>query len=514
MTGFEGAGTRVSLWRTLARWNRATQRLASGIVGYGLSLVSVAMAVGAALTPQYYDFRAPPTAVFSLAVAIAAWYGGVGPAVVAVLLSITCFVYFFVAPFYSFEISAREIPYTLVFVAWAPVVAWFSLAARKIAEELRQAHDRLQLEVQQRREQARLLDQTHDSIFFRDMNGVISYWNRGAQELFGWSAEEAVGKRSHELLRTIFPGPLADIEEVLRRTGVWEGELRHTKADGSQIISASRWSLRRDDQGRPLLIMATNNDITERKHAEDEIRRLNQELARRASELESANKELESFAYSVSHDMRAPLRHVVGFSELLQARASSSVDEKSRHYIQTICGSARRMGDLIDDLLAFSRIGRAETRYMPVDLEQLAKEVAAELGQDTKGREIVWRIGALPICQGDRSMLRLVIVNLLSNAVKFTRMRQPAEIEIGCTERPHEIEVFVRDNGAGFDMQYVGKLFGVFQRLHPVEQFEGTGIGLATVQRVIHRHGGTVRAEGTVDRGATFYFSLPKTTGR
>ena len=277
---------------------------------------------------------------------------------------------------------------------------------------------------------------------------------------------------------------------------MWEGELRHTKADGSQIISASRWSLRRDDQGRPLLIMATNNDITERKRGEGEIRRLNQELARRAAELELANKELELFAYSVSHDLRAPLRHVVGFSELLQARASSSVDEKSRHYIQTICGSARRMGDLIDDLLAFSQIGRTETKHMPVDLEQLAKEVAAELGQDTKGREIIWRIGALPICQGDRSMLRLVIVNLLSNAVKFTRLRQPAEIEIGCTERPHEIEVFVRDNGAGFDMQYVGKLFGVFQRLHPIEQFEGTGIGLATVQRVIHRHGGDGKGGG------------------
>jgi light-regulated signal transduction histidine kinase (bacteriophytochrome) len=260
--------------------------------------------------------------------------------------------------------------------------------------------------------------------------------------------------------------------------------------------------------------METNNDITERRYAEDEIRRLNQELARRAVELESANKELEAFAYSVSHDLRAPLRHVVGFSELLQGRASASLDDKSRHYVQTICGAARRMGYLIDDLLAFSRIGRTETRYTAVDLAQLTREVVADLGQDTRGREIVWRIGTLPVCQGDRSMLRLVIVNLLSNAVKFTRMRKSTEIEIGCTERPHEIEVFVRDNGAGFDMQYVGKLFGVFQRLHPNEQFEGTGIGLATVQRVIYRHGGTVRAEGAVDRGATFSFSLPKTSGQ
>jgi light-regulated signal transduction histidine kinase (bacteriophytochrome) len=179
--------------------------------------------------------------------------------------------------------------------------------------------------------------------------------------------------------------------------------------------------------------------------------------------------------------------------------------------MQTILESGKRMGNLIDDLLAFSRIGRAETKKMPVNLEQLVKEVVAELGQETKGRDISWKIGALPVCFGDRSMLKLVVVNLVSNAVKFTRTRKPAEIEVGCVAgNKNEVEVFVRDNGAGFDMQYVNKLFGVFQRLHLAEQFEGTGIGLATVQRIIHRHGGKVRAEGAVDQGATFYFSLPK----
>jgi len=169
------------------------------------------------------------------------------------------------------------------------------------------------------------------------------------------------------------------------------------------------------------------------------------------------------------------------------------------------------MGNLIDDLLAFSRIGRAETKKTEVDLEQLVEEVVAEIEQDTKSRDIAWKIGALPVCYGDRSMLRLVVVNLVSNAVKFTRMRRPAQIEIGCVDRnKKEVEVFVRDNGAGFEMQYVNKLFGVFERLHPPEQLEGTGIGLATVQRIIHRHGGKVRGEGAVDQGATFYFSLPK----
>ncbi len=252
-------------------------------------------------------------------------------------------------------------------------------------------------------------------------------------------------------------------------------------------------------------------EVEQRRHREDEIRKLNLELGKRAVELEASNKELESFAYSVSHDLRAPLRHMVGYSELLQRQASALLDEKSQRFIRTILESAKRMGNLIDDLLAFSRIGRAETKKTAVDLKQLVEEVVAEIGQDTKGRDIAWKVGALPVCYGDRSMLRLVVVNLVSNAVKFTRTRKPAEIEIGCVDRgENEVEVFVRDNGAGFDMQYVDKLFGVFQRLHLPEQFEGTGIGLATVQRVVHRHGGQVRGEGAVDQGATFFFSLPK----
>jgi signal transduction histidine kinase len=252
-------------------------------------------------------------------------------------------------------------------------------------------------------------------------------------------------------------------------------------------------------------------EVEQRRHREEEIRKLNQELARRAGELEASNKELESFAYSVSHDLRAPLRHVAGFSELLQKHAAASLDDKSNRYIRTILESATRMGNLIDDLLAFSRIGRAETKKTVVDLDPLVKEAVAEIGQETKGRDIAWTIGALPVCYGDRSMLRLVVLNLVTNAVKFTRMRSRAEIEIGFADgNEDDVEVFVKDNGAGFDMQYVGKLFGVFQRLHLSEEFEGTGIGLATVQRIIHRHGGKVRAEGAVDRGATFYFSLPK----
>jgi len=208
------------------------------------------------------------------------------------------------------------------------------------------------------REQARLIDQTHDCIFVRDMNDVITFWNRGAEELYGWSAEEAVGKKSRDLLRTVVPEASAKALEVLLTTDRWEGELIETKADGAEVVVSSRWSLRRDEQGQPAAVLVTKNDITARKHREEEIVALNRELVKRAEDLAAANKELESFAYSVSHDLRAPLRHVIGYAELLQEQAASSLDEKSRRYTKTILDSAKRLGVLIDDLLGFSRIAR------------------------------------------------------------------------------------------------------------------------------------------------------------
>ncbi|HXK21597.1 MAG TPA: ATP-binding protein, partial [Myxococcota bacterium] len=249
----------------------------------------------------------------------------------------------------------------------------------------------------------------------------------------------------------------------------------------------------------------------ERKRREDDIRRLNAQLERRTLEVEASNKELEAFAYSVSHDLRAPLRHIAAYAELLQRTASSVLNERSRRQLTYLLEAVTRMGALIDDLLAFSRIGRAETRMTLVSLGEVLREVLREMERDTNGRDIAWKVGEpLPSVHGDRSMLKLALFNLVSNAVKFTRTRPRAEIEIGCGHGARdEVVVFVRDNGVGFDMEYANKLFGVFQRLHLPEEFEGTGIGLATVQRIIVRHGGRVWAEGVVDGGATFYFALP-----
>jgi PAS domain S-box-containing protein len=486
----------------------------SAVSRYGLAVASVTIALPIALFLEHHEFHRGALPLFLFAVALGAWYGGVGPAMLAIVLSILSFDYYFAPPVHSLNFTLADVPAFFFLLTFGALIAGFSAVRRRVESELLQARDKLEIEVAARTQQASLLNLTHDTIFVRTMNEVITYWNRGAEELYGWPPEEAVGKSSHELLRTVFPSPLDEIKAELLQTGRWEGELKHTKADGTEVVVSSRWSLRRDEQERPIAVLETNNDITVRKRWEQEIQSLNRELAMRSTELEAINKELEAFAYSVSHDLRAPLRHIAGYTELLQKKTSSTLDEKCSHYFVMILDSAKRMGNLIDDLLAFSRIGRAETQKTLVSLTQLVREALTEVRDDTEGRNIAWKIGALPDFYGDRSMLRLVLVNLFSNALKFTRTRTQAEIEIGCTDgNTDDLVVFVRDNGVGFDMKYVNKLFGVFQRLHQSDAYEGTGIGLATVQRIIHRHGGKVWAEGVVDSGATFYFSAPKPRG-
>ncbi len=347
-----------------------------------------------------------------------------------------------------------------------------------------------------------------DMLAVADFDGYFKRLNPVWERVLGWSREQLLAR---PYLDFIHPedreATVAEASVLSRGLETLSFTNRYRCADGSYRWLI--WNSTPDPDRRR--IYAAARDVTEKRLAEEEIEKLNRELNRRVGELASLNQELEAFSYSVSHDLRAPLRHIDGFTRLLGRHAGAGLDEKGRHYLATIEDSVRQMGSLIDDLLAFSRLGREEIRPASVDLQATAQEAIREVEPDTNGRDVRWTVGPLPPVTGDASLLRQVFVNLLSNALKYTRPRAVSSIEVGAVPADSdEVVCFVRDNGVGFDMKYSDKLFGVFQRLHGNDEFEGTGIGLANVRRVIQRHGGRTWAEGTVDGGATFYFSLPR----
>ena len=513
------------------------------------------------------------------------------------------------------------------------------------------------------REQAEVLDSAQ--VFVRDMESRVVFWPRGAEKLYGFTSQEALGVLSHDLFDTQFPEPLEMVEKKLFETGLWEGELIHRKRDGGMIVVSSAWVLHRDNQGRPIRILETNIDITARKHAENElveqaeemsrqavelassrealethklmlqsvldsmgeglvaadeqgkfiiwnpaavkilglgaadipsqewtvhyglfledmvtpfppdqlplarairgeactaqmfvrnpelekgtwieagggplkdkngavrggvvafrditqrkrdeqeIRKLNegleQRVAERTAQLAAANHELEAFTYSVSHDLRAPLRHIGGFSRMLAEDFGSSLAPEALRHLQRIEDGVHRMGLLIDELLNLARVGRHALKLQTARLNPVIEEVVCLLHPDAEGRAVTWKIADLPPMECDPILIKQVFQNLIANALKFTRPRERAVIEIGRLQENGQSVIFVRDNGVGFNMKYKDKLFGVFQRLHRAEDFEGTGIGLATAQRIIRKHGGRIWPEGELDKGATFYFTL------
>jgi len=356
-----------------------------------------------------------------------------------------------------------------------------------------------------------LFTQFPDLLVTADTAGHFLDVNPVWQRVFGFTADEL---KTKPFLDFVHP------DDVARTLAMYADQ----QAGGEAVAFVNRYRCK-DGSYRWLewnatpvavggLIYAMARDITERRAAEEQIRGLTAQLQANVASLQAANAELEAFSYSVSHDLRAPLRHIGGFSDLLEKRATGTLDEESRRYLAKVRTSAQRMGKLIDDLLAFSRLGRAELRATDVELDEVARSAAAEIQEEMAGRNVDLRVRPLPAVRGDPSLLRLALVNLLSNALKYTRPRPRAEIELGAEAGSGgDVVVFVRDNGVGFDMKYADKLFGVFQRLHSAEEFEGTGIGLANVQRIVHRHGGRVWGEGKPDAGATFYLSLPAAAG-
>lgn len=360
---------------------------------------------------------------------------------------------------------------------------------------------------------AAIVEYSDDAIVSKDLDGIVTSWNAGAEKIFGYTTQEMVGQ---PILRLLPLDRQHEEDEILAK--VRRGEsIRHydtvrQRKDGSPVEVSVTISPIKDASGRIIGVSKIARDISERKRSEAQIHQLNatleQRVAERTAQLEAANKELEAFSYSVSHDLRAPLRTVNGFASMVLAQFGDQLPDAGKHYLERIQRGGMRMDALIEDLLAFSHLGRQPVKRQSVDTLRLVCAIAEELKASTADRPLEIRMGELPACLGDPELLRQVWINLISNALKYTRGRTPALVEIGSHVVNGERVFFVRDNGTGFDMKFAHKLFGVFQRLHRADEFEGSGVGLAIVQRIVHRHGGRVWAQAKLNEGAAFFFTL------
>ncbi len=484
------------------------------VVHYGAAIVAVVVAglVRAALDPLLGNLQV--FELFLAPVLLMGWWGHTGPAILAAVSGMLVADWFFCPPRGQLlfdnpqEIAAAGV-YLLISAVLIAVTRQMRMAQRRFKRE---SVERAKAE-EELRKRAQLIDLAPAGTIVRKLEGTIVFWSDGAERLYGWTRGEAIGRRTHDLLQTEFPEDLQKIVASLQRGGKWSGELRHKTKDGRTVIVESHWLGQLGPGGQVLELLESNIDITGRKLAEEGLRKLTDELElrvqQRTADLTAANKELEAFGYSVSHDLRAPLRHIDSFVKLLQKNAGPSLDEQNQRHLRIVMDAVGRMGLLIDDLLTLSRLGRTPMQERRVPLMQMVEEARQELAPATSGRTIEWQVKPLPEIKGDPTLLRSVITNLLSNAIKYTRRVPVARIEVGSQTHDGQVICYVRDNGAGFDMRFADKLFGVFQRLHTAHEFEGTGIGLASVRRAIQRHGGRTWAEGEVGKGATFYFSLP-----
>jgi len=360
---------------------------------------------------------------------------------------------------------------------------------------------------------AALVECSHDAIISKSLDGIIETWNSGAEQLYGYSRSEAVGHSINMIVPPELAGEETDILNDVRKGGrAQQFDTVRVRKDGTPLdVSLTIFPIR-DSSARVIGASHVARDITERKRFENQIRAINESLERRVAErtreLQETNRELESFSYSVSHDLRSPLRSIDGFSRLLLEESLPNLDERAIERLHRIRAATGRMGQLIDALLDLSRLSRAEMRHEQVGLSTLATQIARELEHSAPERRVTFTIQPNLTARGDSRLLRVLLENLLGNAFKFTAKAPEAVIEFGSRVQNAEEVLFVKDNGVGFDMQYAGELFVPFQRLHNRTEFEGTGVGLATVRRIVARHGGRIWAEAAPDSGATFYFTL------
>jgi PAS domain S-box-containing protein len=349
-----------------------------------------------------------------------------------------------------------------------------------------------------------LLDSRGDyAIFMLDAAGNVASWNKGAEKIKGYSRDEILGEHFSVFYTAKDRArgkPERDLSTA-RSEGRFEGEAQRVRKDGSEFWGNIVLSAVRDEGGALAGFVKVTRDLTERRGAE-------RRAIADAQALKAVNAELESFTYSVSHDLRAPIRQIQGFSRMLAEHLGERADSETAHLLRRIDEGSQQMGRLVDDLLHLAQIGQQGAKVRSTELDSLVDEVMTNMRAEITDRDIEWRIGALPAVVCDPGLMRIVFTNLLSNAVKYTRPREKAVIEVGQTVKDGQLVIYVRDNGVGFDMKYSDKLFGVFQRLHRVDEFEGAGVGLATVQRIIRKHRGSIWADARLNEGATFSFTL------
>jgi PAS domain S-box-containing protein len=532
---------RTPLLRLIPKWPGTR-----AVVPYVTALSGIA-GITLLLLPFRTQIHATVFSLFYLVLVVhVALTWGMSAAIVTSLAGALAFDYFILPPTNAFNLDSSEAwSALLAFLITSLTAGTLSVRARRAAVEAEARQmEKLQKQAGELREQAQLIDLAHDAIMVRDLDGQIMFWNQGAAERYGWSKQDAVGRSSHQLLQTESPQLLEEIMATLQRESFWEGELEHSRRDGKRIVVASRWVLRRSDNSQSQAVMEINNDITERKRAEESLRKAHEELeqrvlertrdlkmsnellemeiaerrraesilAQQSAELARSNSELEQFAYIASHDLQEPLRMVGSYVQLLERNYRKLFDAKGEEYIAYAVDGAKRMQMLINDLLAYSRVGTQGNDFALTDCAGVVGLAIKNLQKAIQESGATVRCDPLPSVRADSVQLLQLFQNLVANAIKF-RTEHPPEIHITAEHTDGVWQFAVKDNGIGIEPRHFERIFLIFQRLHNRRLYQGTGVGLAICKKIVDRHGGTIWPASEPGEGTTFFFTLPDTSG-